>query len=176
MKLLDYIEKNGWKTIPSHPDYEASKGGFIRHIATGKILKRYDCNGYWSVWIGKARGVHRLITEAFHGICPASKRVAAHWDGIKKNNHPSNLRWATSGENYEDMLRHGTNKSIHGENHSQAKLTEKQALEIFNSKERITHLAKKYSVGNRTIIEIRRKNRWKSIHQDAEKNLPQHNS
>ena len=50
-----------------------------------------------------------------------------------------------------------------GESNSVAKLTNEQVIEIYNSKEKGTHLAKKYGVSNATISSIKNGKRWPEI-------------
>lgn len=62
----------------------------------------------------KTRYVHKLVSRAFHGECPAGMEVC-HWDGDCSNNRADNLRYGTHAENMQDQIRHGrhapTNKS-----------------------------------------------------------------
>lgn len=43
--------------------------------------------------------VHRLICEAFHGVCPPDKCQADHINRDKSDNRSENLRWVTRSEN-----------------------------------------------------------------------------
>lgn len=101
-----------WRQIPSFPLYEASSLGRIRSpwrvrkpvLSDEGYLRVSICIGGGSVPIG----VHLMVCEAFHGPKPAWAQVAAHRDGKKANNIPSNLRWSTHIQNNEDQERHGT--------------------------------------------------------------------
>jgi hypothetical protein len=80
-----------------------------RH-SPGKLLKpgrSGDC-GHLSVAIGKGNSVlvHILVMLAFVGPRPEGADVA-HGDGDPTNNRLSNLRYATRGENNQDMVFHG---------------------------------------------------------------------
>lgn len=94
-----------WLAVPSVPEFEASSLGRIRR--GGRIIiGRLDEDGYRVV--GKRPyKAHRLICEAWHGRCPADKKAVAHWNGIRDDNRPENIRWATSLENSDDRERHG---------------------------------------------------------------------
>lgn len=116
-KLIDYIEENCWRTIPSYPKYEASKSGNIRRKDTKYELNKYsNKKGYLFVSLRhvytRSVGVHRLVTEAFRGVRPSRKHQAAHFDGNKQNNRWTNLRWATPRENCQDTVRQRVERLI----------------------------------------------------------------
>jgi len=93
--------------IPGLINYRADKRGNIHsnHFGPWKQLKNYlGYKGYFyvNVWTrGKVRHarVHRLVCEAFHGLPPTTKHQASHLNGIKTDNRPKNLAWATPSEN-----------------------------------------------------------------------------
>ena len=55
----------------------------------------------------KYHKVPRLVLEAFRGACPPGEECC-HWDDDPGNNHLSNLRWDTRGNNHRDSVRNGT--------------------------------------------------------------------
>lgn len=69
----------------------------------------------------QTKSVHRLVCLAFHGPCPKGCEVR-HLDGNPKNNVPSNLRWGTQIEQWQDRVAHG--RVAFGEKHHAAKLTD----------------------------------------------------
>ncbi len=103
-----------WKTIPSHPAYEASSLGRIRRVAAGRgakagrVIAQTPMNaGYLSVNLwenckGRTRLVHRLVCEAFHGPIPDGLDVN-HKNSNRTDNRPENLNCMTRKEN----IRHG---------------------------------------------------------------------
>ena len=70
----------------------------------------------------KAKYVHRIVCEAFHGPAPLPDMQVAHEDGSRNNHSAANLAWKTPKENASDKLRHGT--LLAGEDAPRGKLTE----------------------------------------------------
>lgn len=84
-----------------------------------------------------------------------------HKKGIKTDNRVWKLEWNTRSQNMLHAYKHGLNHS--GEDHFRSKLTNKQALEIFNSKERVGKLALKYNVGRATIRNVKSGILWSEV-------------
>lgn len=157
-----------WKTIPGYAPYEASTLGRIRRGE--RVLNGFlDKNGYWriSVAIGKVKQipVHTLILFAFVGPRPTPAHTVAHGDGIKTNNTPGNLRWATMPEQYQDRIRHGTHVSA--ERHPRRKLTLEQ-VEFIRANYRARDkefggcaLAKKFNISRGSIDHIVHRDGWR---------------
>jgi hypothetical protein len=55
---------------------------------------------------GTMRLVHRLVLEAFVGLCPVGHE-GAHLNGNRTDNRRANLAWKTPRENAADRERHG---------------------------------------------------------------------
>ena len=102
--------------VNSRSDYRPSSGGIL--------IPWVQNRGYQYVSLrldGKKKtfAVHRLVLDAFVGPCPHGMQVA-HGDGDPKNNHLSNLRWATPKDNIADRARHG--RTAKGEANGSSKL------------------------------------------------------
>jgi len=100
-----------WRTVPSHPRYEASNRGQVRTLAKNVIrLMKQRVNvrtGYCQVDLsvgekGKKRTqtvtVHRLVADAFLGPL-VSPQVVNHRDGCRTNNNVGNLEIVGQGLN-----------------------------------------------------------------------------
>lgn len=116
-----------WLPVEGFPDYEVSDKGNVRtykrRSASAEVpmlMNPMDFNGYKHVYLheghlrrwgqggrGKKKRVHRLVLEAFIGLCPKGKECR-HLDGNPSNNKLENLTWGTSKENASDQFRHGT--------------------------------------------------------------------
>ena len=125
-----------WRPIPGWEDlYEASSLGRIRRITKSPPYVMTPCpdkdgyrvvtltrNNKWKSW-----RVAFLVCSAFHGPRPDGLQ-AAHGDGSKDNDTPSNLRWATPLEQAQDKHAHGT--TIMGEDCHLSRLTEADVVAI----------------------------------------------
>jgi len=172
-----------WKEIPDYGNhYEASNLGRVRvkdkivmksvrgkltkQFYKRKILKQSSCpRGYKNVSIGFdnktfAPRVSRLILMAFDRI-PNSNEFACHNNSDPSDNRIENLRWGTQKDNMKDRIARG--KYLCGENHFMTKLTNNQVLEIYNSDELGTDLAKIFNVSTNTISRIRNGKLWKNL-------------
>lgn len=153
-----------WRTIPGFEKYEVSDTGLVRNPKRGGVLSLFiDRDGYAAVNLYDANmkrhfsRLARLVAIAFHGPPPTPKHQAAHWDGSKRNDVPSNLRWATCKENQHDRVRHGTDPA--GARHPKAKLTDEAVADIRMAKSAYGYRGKyaaKYGVTKKLVDELRR--------------------
>lgn len=93
-----------WNSIPSFPDYAASKCGKIARITAYRrkqavpYLKTQfiDAHGYSIVGIGgNNRKVHKLVCEAWRGPAHGEHIYCCFLDGNRRNVCVENLIWAT---------------------------------------------------------------------------------
>lgn len=126
---MQSTESEIWKDMNEFPDcYEVSNFGRVRskdreiHYLNhgtpcimhkkGQLLKiSLDSDGYPRIDIsvnGKGYGfnVHRLVAQSFIPN-PTNKPTVNHIDGIKTNNHVSNLEWATYQEQSDHAIATG---------------------------------------------------------------------
>lgn len=108
----------------------------------------------------------RVMCELVHGPAPTLEHEAAHSCG---KGHlacvsPGHVRWATSQENRDDKIAHGT--VLKGEQVFSAKLTEEKVRAIIarlNRGESGDVLAEHYGVHKATISDIRTGRTWKHV-------------
>lgn len=167
-----------WRDIPGYEGrYQVSDQGRVRSLdrwvngpggerrRRGKTLRNLtDRYGYHVVPLqgGIRRKVHRLVLLAFVGPCPPGHETAHH-DGNARNNSLGNLRYATSRENADDRIRHGTN--VRGERQHKAKLTAENVRAIRASRGvvRQCDLASAFGVSQHNISAIQRRTTWKYL-------------
>lgn len=161
------VNPDGVVIAPSYVD----KSGKLRKQKTLKQTKRGK--GYFSVGLMKDGeqkhvSVHRLVAQAFIPN-PLGLPQVNHKDGVKENNHVSNLEWVTCQENirhaYQTHLRKGTCKV--GEKNTCAKLKEKEVIQILHSGDGAKVLADRYNVTVSTIYKIRSGKRWRHITENS---------
>ena len=156
-------------------NYCISKNGNVYSYYTNKILKqRNNKKGYPSVYLtingkGISKVVHRLVAKTFIPN-PYNLPQVNHIDGDKTNNNVNNLEWCTNQENHNHKMKNGFNVSLKGEKSGRSKLTEKQAIDIYTSKEPYKNLMEKYNVSKSTISSIRGGRNWNYITKEIKVN------
>ena len=92
--------------------YAVDESGNVLSKRSGNILKAsIDKYGYLTVHLRNGRNsrsakVHRLVAIAFIPNTE-NKPTVDHVNGDKRNNHISNLRWATQSEQQLNAIRNG---------------------------------------------------------------------
>jgi hypothetical protein len=126
----------------------------------GNILKSKDGKNRSSVL------VNRLVAEAF---IPNPKKLpfVNHKNGIKTDNHVSNLEWCTPQENVAHAVLMGLSPDNTGVKNPRAKVTEKEVIEI-RKKHHVLNvensiLSKEYNLSINTIKAITRGRNWPHI-------------
>ena len=163
-----------YRDVPGFPGYKVGSDGTVwschrnRHgIGPQWSLRKTqrDRNGYCSVILHKTDGtrrlsVHRLVLEAFLGLCPPGSE-ACHANGCRTDNNVANLRWDTRKNNHHDKIAHGT--TIRGGKVFGAKLTEADVLEIrrlVESGHRQQNVADIYGIAQTNVSLIARGKTW----------------
>jgi HNH endonuclease/NUMOD4 motif len=169
------VQPEEWRFIPEWPEYEASSLGRVRRVVKRKgnegiRVPFLNDGGYLFLAMRhpgrptKSVGVHRLVARAFKGDPPTPAHQAAHRDGDKTNNAPSNLRWATRSENEMDKVGHG--RSNRGARHRLVILTEDEVREIKQKYQRgmkQVPLSLAYGVHLSTIWSITHNRSWQWV-------------
>lgn len=148
--------------------YDVSSLGRVRR--GGRIRKLHvrnsgQAHGYPILTLSqegrrKTMFVHALVCRAFHGEPPSDKHVVAHNNGIRDDNRPENLRWATPKENTADMKAHGTH--LRGDDHPSSILTEDAVREIKAIGRSMSYaaLGQRFGVSKWVIREIIKGRNW----------------
>jgi hypothetical protein len=145
-----------WKQINNYENYEVSNEGNIRNKNTGKILKKYIRNGYYSLSLcknnkSKTVNIHRIVAE--HFLDYQENKHVNHKDLNKLNNNINNLEYVSPKENAQHAIKNGATK-INPRKIGQYK--EGKLIQSFNS---IIEAEKKTGISNKHIGSVCRGNR-----------------
>lgn len=106
-------------------------------------------NGYGDAWLnGRVIGAHRAMFEVHYGPVPKHMQVCHRCD-VRACVNPDHLFLGTRSENMKDAAAKGRL------GHQCTKLTDQEAVEIRNSKERGVDLARQYGVSQNVICNLR---------------------
>lgn len=160
--------------------YQVSNYGKIRSLdrvdARGRkryakeIALSFSGDGYGRVGLHKNKKrykflVHRLVAQCFLESIEGKDEVN-HIDGIKSNNHVTNLEWC----NRHDNIRHSFDNNLvrreRGENLYNAKLSAEKVIEarkMYAQGVPLSHIAKIYEVNEKTITLAIKKKSWTHV-------------
>jgi hypothetical protein len=150
-----------WKELSFTNDkYSVSNFGRVRNNENDYIFKCQDNGrGYLKaqfVCLGKKnKYVHRLVAEHFIDN-PNNYKEVNHIDGVKYNNHYTNLEWCNRSQNLIHASRNDLKNPI---------VPEKNRLEIisrFNTGDSATVLSKEYNTCKTNIYRIIKSNNLKN--------------
>ena len=117
-------------------------------------IRCLDTIGYGRISInGTIEGVHRVMYKYIYGNIPSDRPCILHRCDNRKCCNPMHLYAGTHQNNSDDMV--NKNRSCKGENHRDAKLTDKQVIEIRASKETQVVIAKRLNISEMTISHIK---------------------
>ena len=142
-----------------------AKGGKTALRKGRELVPVVKSNGYLCVSLSRDRhcvqeSIHRLVANAFIGVCPEGHYVL-HNDGDKTNNFVGNLRYGTPAENHLDTLAHG--HRLRGHAHPMAKLNETDVKFIRSQSKATMLLAQKFNVSREHIHAIQTYRCWKHV-------------
>lgn len=166
---LEDLPDELWKAVPNWQGYQVSNFGRVKSFRNDKpqILKPKVSLDYLQVELfkdgkGKKFQVHRLVAQAFIPN-PLNKPQVNHLDGVKFNNHVSNLDWTTAKENTRHAVDTGLVKQ--GEDRHDTKLTNQQVQYIRDNPLGLNtyELADLFGVNRRTISDIQRGYKYKTV-------------
>lgn len=121
-----------WKKSLSGKYWVSEHGDMVNSETGYRINPRVYEDGYVRVGDvgGKTKGLHRMVFEAFVGEIPKGMQVN-HIDGVKTNNHISNLEVCTPAENTQHAYAMGLASGKSGQENSMAKLSEEDVLSMY---------------------------------------------
>lgn len=171
---------------PEFPEYFIRDDGRIerrvdskRYQKAGEVLEgRVLCSGYRQHKLVDRNGVkrlvrtNRLICEAFHGPPPTAEHHAAHKNGVRLDNQPDNLEWATPLSNMRDRSRHGTQARgrTAANQYGKSPLTDEAVREIrasySGSSGEIAELAIRYGMSHTGMSNIVHGRTWRHVPND----------
>ncbi|MCX7987668.1 MAG: NUMOD4 motif-containing HNH endonuclease [Bacteroidales bacterium] len=179
-KLVD----EEWKEIPnSNGMYFISNYGRVKSFmldkTKGQILKLHLLQGYYAVTINALSGskyVHRMVAETWLKQPSPLHTFVIHLDGNKRNNHVSNLAWATLEEvnaRSSELMRNKSRNTDKKKLITRAKLKEEDVKIIKSMLQRgITQnvIAKLFKISEMQVTRIKRGENWNHIKVNEETN------
>lgn len=158
-------------TLKGNEKYLITEEGEVYSTYRDRYLKKYAAQcGYYMINIklyGEATRphyIHRLVAETFIPKIEG-KTFVNHKDGNKLNNSVENLEWCTNQENLDHAWATGLCK--HGEDTSQAKLTEQDVVlicEMFQDGLSVGDVQKEFEhIFRGTLLNIRARRTWKRV-------------
>ena len=173
-----------WKQINKWPTLEISDHGNLRYFKTKKQKYIYiSKQGYYTTVIKQDNKnytlkIHRLVAETF--LEPPSndlliKCKSEHWgvvcvnhkDGVKTNNHISNLEWCDMAYNNSHARDNNMVPSLKGSSNGRSKLTEEIVHEICrlfqDTKLSIKDIHEMFDISIPQLQKIRANLAWKHI-------------
>lgn len=157
--------------IWSYPKKYICKRGAVRCQHNGMWMTIKGNRRYLKVKLyknGKEKhhSIHRLVAEA-HIPNLENKPMVNHLDGDRKNNHISNLEWATYSEDQIHAYKIGLQKPQCGEKHGRSKLKNNDVIFIRNLHKTGYHtnreLAGFFNVSDSHISDIVNRKLWRHI-------------
>lgn len=170
-ECIDSIEGEEWKQVVGYEGlYSVSNlGRVISHIRKTYpykdiVLSPAKSRGRFGFRLSKGKAIKRILASRLVATAfipnPHNHPVVNHLDGDKTNDKVSNLEWCTYKRNSQHAYEIGLNVPKTGEDCFASTLTNKQALEIFNSNISNCIIAEKYNVSEGIISNIKTGRNW----------------
>lgn len=164
-----FVTKDG-RVWSAPREWEVGMGKIRKH--DGKWLRQQlDKSGYFTVKLcseGNVRlnFVHRLVADAF---LPKKKNKyhVNHIDGIKTNNHVSNLEWCTPRENAQHAAKLGLLNTARGEASGSSKLSDSDVAKVRSLHSqgiKQKEIASMFDVCPTTISRVVTRSTWNHLH------------
>lgn len=170
-----WIDIKGYEGI-----YQISENGQIRSLprlnSAGRFLRgrlrklEVDRDGYLKVGLTKNNIQRRFLVSRLvaHHFLPNPKNnpIVNHIDGIKSNNHVSNLEWASIRDNNLHAVAMNLRNGYQGSKNYNAKLNEADVIKIKTMLAKhmpIKEIAQKFRVSFATIGFIKQKRTWRHV-------------
>lgn len=163
------LYKEEWKAVRIHNfpnSFEVSSFGRVKNIKTKLIRKQTLVKeGYLRIRITEKGLLHQTFVHILVGKMfmpnPLNLPEINHLKGVKTDNRSWMIEWTTRSGNIVHSFNEGLSKT--GENHGKSKLSNAEALEIFNSKEPRKKIAEKFNISEATVKSIRSGRAWSRI-------------
>jgi hypothetical protein len=175
------MEQEIWKPIENTNGYEINQFGYVRcwyyfcpHKGAVSLNQPRKCkthvrkDKYLGIHIRAERNkskslfVHIEVAKNFVDN-PDNLPEVNHEDGNKQNPYYKNLKWVTHSENIKHAWDNGLIKIPVGQRGFNAKLTDDQALYIYNSTEPKMELLNRFNIGSSTYHRIKNAKAFKHI-------------
>lgn len=128
-----------------------------RVLALSLVPGRYVPVALSKQGTAKTQEVHRLVLEAFVGLCPEGME-GCHNNGDRYDNRLSNLRWDTRANNHADKRKHGTHLS--GEKAPGSTISRERLIsakkDLDSGDFTQEQIQEKYSLSKRTVSQLHR--------------------
>lgn len=165
-----------WKPHPISGYLISNTGRIINPKTNYELNPTLGSHGYYKIGtrVCRAGHVHCAVVEAFIGLIPKGMHVN-HIDGVKTNNHLSNLEIVTPSQNTIHAYAMGLAKGRKGEENSRAKVTKEHVLGMYSLFElgyNNEYVAEKTGLHSRYVSLVRHGKRWTWLYDEVGKTFP----
>jgi len=112
---------------------------------------------------------HRYSVERFHGVKLSKKDFVCHKCDVSECVNPDHLYVGTPRDNARDRDARGRHVAFKGERHPMVKLTESQAIEIYQAEGNHRKIAERYNIARPTVTAIKNDKLWQHVTKNLRK-------